>query len=71
MDRDWIVRGRRPAGICAASLFIASRMNGFKRTIREIILVVKICEGTLRKRYFVMFDFVFLCLFNYFSRCTM
>ncbi|KAJ3333518.1 transcription factor TFIIIB subunit brf1, partial [Kappamyces sp. JEL0680] len=50
MDRDWIVRGRRPAGICAAALYIASRMNGYKRTIREIVLVVKICEGTLRKR---------------------
>ncbi len=45
MDRDWIVRGRRPAGVCAAALFIASRMNGYKRTIREIVLVVKICEG--------------------------
>lgn len=50
MDRDWIVRGRRPAGICAASLFIAARMNGFRRTTREIVLVVKICEGTLRSR---------------------
>lgn len=50
MDRDWIVRGRRPAGICAASLYIAARMNGYKRTIREIVLVVKICEGTLRTR---------------------
>jgi transcription factor IIIB subunit 2 len=53
MDRDWIVRGRRPAGVCAAALFIAARMNGYKRTIREIVLVVKICEGTLRKRYVV------------------
>jgi transcription factor IIIB subunit 2 len=50
MNRDWITTGRRPSGICAASLFIAARMNGFNRTIREIVLVVKICEGTLRKR---------------------
>ncbi|KAI8927947.1 cyclin-like protein [Entophlyctis helioformis] len=50
MNRDWIQTGRRPSGICAASLFIASRMHGFDRTIREIVMVVKICEGTLRKR---------------------
>jgi transcription factor IIIB subunit 2 len=50
MNRDWITTGRRPAGVCAASLFIAARMNGFKRTIREIVLVVKICDGTVRMR---------------------
>nr|KAJ3422673.1 transcription factor TFIIIB subunit brf1 [Polyrhizophydium stewartii] len=50
MNRDWMQIGRRPSGICAASLFIAARMHGFSRTIREIIMVVKICEGTLRKR---------------------
>ncbi|KAJ3317069.1 transcription factor TFIIIB subunit brf1 [Blyttiomyces sp. JEL0837] len=50
MDRDWIVKGRRPAGICAACLYISARMNGFKRTLKEIVTVVKICETTLRKR---------------------
>ncbi|KAI9338236.1 cyclin-like protein [Obelidium mucronatum] len=50
MDRDWIVKGRKPAGICAACLFIAARMNGFARTPREIVSVVKICEATLAKR---------------------
>lgn len=50
MDRDFIRDGRRPAGICAASLFIAARICGFNRTIREIVLVVKVCEGTLRNR---------------------
>lgn len=50
MNRDWIQTGRRPAGVCAASLFIASRMHNFKRSYREIIRVVKICEATLRKR---------------------
>ena len=50
MNRDWLQTGRRPAGICAASLFIAARMHGFQRTFKEIILVVKICENTLRKR---------------------
>ena len=50
MNRDWLQTGRRPAGICAASLFIASRIHGFSRTHKEIVLVVKICENTLRKR---------------------
>ncbi|KAI8912100.1 cyclin-like protein [Powellomyces hirtus] len=50
MNRDWIEHGRRPAGICAACLFVAARMNGFKRTKREIAVVVKICEATLSKR---------------------
>ncbi|KAJ3273626.1 transcription factor TFIIIB subunit brf1 [Terramyces sp. JEL0728] len=57
MSRDWMTTGRRPSGICAAgtfisdlALFIAARMNGYIRTPREIVLVVKICEGTLRKR---------------------
>ena len=51
MNRDWLQTGRRPAGICAASLFVAARIHGFKRTHKEIILVVKICENTLRKRF--------------------
>ncbi|KAI8618813.1 cyclin-like protein [Chytriomyces sp. MP71] len=50
MDRDWIIKGRKPAGICAACLFIAARMNGFVRTATEIVETVKICETTLRKR---------------------
>ncbi|KAI8837536.1 cyclin-like protein [Chytridium lagenaria] len=50
MDRDWIARGRRPSGICAACLFIAARMNGFRRSPRELVKVMKICEATLRKR---------------------
>lgn len=49
-SRDWITQGRRPAGICAASLFIAARMHGFQRTIKEIVLVTKICENVVRIR---------------------
>ncbi|KAJ3118882.1 transcription factor TFIIIB subunit brf1 [Nowakowskiella sp. JEL0407] len=50
MKRDWLSAGRRPSGICAACLFIAARMHGYNRTIREIIHVVKICEQTVKKR---------------------
>ncbi|CAO3667071.1 unnamed protein product [Rhizopus stolonifer] len=50
MDRDWIVTGRRPAGICGACLLLAARMNGFRRTLREMIYVVKVAEVTIQKR---------------------
>src|SRR4051812_29008767 len=50
MKRDWILIGRRPSGICGACLLIASRIHGFKRTQKEIINIVKICDMTLRKR---------------------
>ncbi|KAJ3046705.1 transcription factor TFIIIB subunit brf1 [Rhizophlyctis rosea] len=50
MNRDWIHLGRRPAGVCAACLYIAARMHGFNRTPREIVMVVKICEATLKTR---------------------
>eukprot|EP00842_Homolaphlyctis_polyrhiza_P000607 jgi/Hompol1/1547/HPOL_002737-RA len=50
MTRDWMHYGRRPAGICAAALFIAARLHGFNLTLREIIMHVKICKTTLRTR---------------------
>jgi hypothetical protein len=40
MKRDWILTGRRPAGICAAALLIAARQNGFPRTQGEIVKVL-------------------------------
>ena len=50
MDRDWMARGRRPAGICGACLLLAARMNNFRRSIQEIVQVVKIADTTLKKR---------------------
>lgn len=50
MKRDWIQVGRRPAGVCAAGLLIAARMHGFRRSEREVVRVVHVCEATLRKR---------------------
>ena len=49
-DRDWMTKGRRPAGICGAALFLAARMNNFRRSVEEIVQVVKIADTTLRKR---------------------
>ena len=50
MKRDWIQTGRRPSGICGAALLIAARVHGFRRTQREVVRVVRICDVTLRKR---------------------
>ncbi|TKS86112.1 Transcription factor IIIB 90 kDa subunit [Collichthys lucidus] len=50
MKRDWMHTGRRPSGLCGAALLVAARMHDFRRTIKEIVSVVKVCESTLRKR---------------------
>lgn len=50
MKRDWIQTGRRPAGVCAAGLIIAARMHGFRRTEKQVVKIVRICEATLKKR---------------------
>ncbi|KAL4068304.1 hypothetical protein V8B97DRAFT_888451 [Scleroderma yunnanense] len=50
-DRDWVTKGRRPAGICGAALLLAARMNNFRRSIEEIVQVVKIADTTLKKHF--------------------
>jgi len=50
MKRDWIVTGRRPAGITGAGLLIACRLFGFKRTLEEMSLLVHLSTTTLRVR---------------------
>ncbi|KAF9229608.1 BRF1-domain-containing protein [Gyrodon lividus] len=49
-DRDWVTKGRRPAGICGAALLLAARMNNFRRSVQEIVQVVKIADTTVMKR---------------------
>ncbi|XP_016128052.1 transcription factor IIIB 90 kDa subunit-like [Sinocyclocheilus grahami] len=51
MKRDWMHTGRRPSGLCGAALLVAARMHEFRRTIKEVISVVKVCEATLRKSF--------------------
>ncbi|KAF2198513.1 hypothetical protein GQ43DRAFT_465558 [Delitschia confertaspora ATCC 74209] len=50
MDRDWMTLGRQPAGLCGACIFMAARMNNFRRTIREIVYVVKVADQTVQTR---------------------
>ncbi|CAE6459170.1 unnamed protein product [Rhizoctonia solani] len=49
-SRDWMTHGRRPAGICGACLLLAARMNNFRRSIQEVVQVVKIGDETVKKR---------------------
>ncbi|KAJ1908882.1 transcription factor TFIIIB subunit brf1, partial [Tieghemiomyces parasiticus] len=50
MDRDWLLTGRRPAGVCGACLLIAARMHNFHRTYDEMIRVVKVASVTIQER---------------------
>ncbi len=50
MDRDWMTTGRRPSGLCGASILIAARLHGYKRSIKEITSVVHVCDETIRRR---------------------
>lgn len=49
-NRDWMDTGRRPAGICGAALVLAARMNNFRRSVAEVVQVVKIADVTIKKR---------------------
>jgi transcription factor IIIB subunit 2 len=51
MKRDWIVAGRRPAGICAAALLIAARAHGCGGVTRDdVTRVLRVCGMTVHKR---------------------
>lgn len=50
MGRDWMVVGRRPSGICGACLLMAARLWHFRRTVREVVYVVKVTTATIEQR---------------------
>ncbi|TDZ71995.1 Transcription factor IIIB 60 kDa subunit [Colletotrichum trifolii] len=50
MKQDWIVMGRRPSGICGACLLMAARMHNFRRTVREVVYIVKVTTHTIQER---------------------
>ncbi|CAB9523398.1 IIIB 90 kDa subunit [Seminavis robusta] len=50
MKRDWIVTGRRPAGICAAALLIAARTHGFSRHHQDVTRILRVCGLTVNTR---------------------
>jgi transcription factor IIIB 90 kDa subunit len=50
MKRDWIAAGRRPAGICGASLLLAARIHGVSVSIHDIVAVIKMSDRTVYTR---------------------
>ncbi|KAI1260592.1 hypothetical protein F5Y18DRAFT_405094 [Xylariaceae sp. FL1019] len=50
MAKDWMVIGRRPSGVCGACLLMAARMWNFRRTVKEIVYVVKVTSHTIMQR---------------------
>ncbi len=56
IDSSELTSGRGPAGIAAASLYIAALLNDEKRTQREVADVAGITEVTIRNRYKELID---------------
>lgn len=50
MSKDWIAEGRRPAGVAAASVLLACRINNFRRSKLQIMQLAMIGEGTINDR---------------------
>lgn len=50
MDRDWMVMGRKPSGICGCALIIAARMNNYRRTPLEVAFIAKVTMVTITQR---------------------
>jgi transcription initiation factor TFIIB len=50
-QRAELTSGRGPTGIAAAALYVASLINGEKRTQREVADVAGVTEVTIRNRY--------------------
>lgn len=50
MHRDWICVGRRPNGLCGAALLVASFYHGFGFSAKDVAEVVRMQEGTIRRR---------------------
>lgn len=50
LKKDWIATGRRPDGVCAVAILIASRCHGFYISQGEIAKLFRISSDTLAKR---------------------
>ncbi|KAJ2903326.1 transcription factor IIIB [Zalerion maritima] len=50
MALDMMAEGRRPSGICGACLLMAARIHNFRRSVREVVYVVKVTMETIRIR---------------------
>jgi transcription factor IIIB subunit 2 len=50
MSLDWMVMGRRPSGVCGACIILSARMHNYRRTIKEVVYIVKVTSATIQKR---------------------
>ncbi len=50
MKRNWLHLGRRPNGLCGAAILIAASCHEEKKTLDEVVDVVHVCNGTVKKR---------------------
>lgn len=51
MSFDWMAMGRRPSGVCGACLILAARMHNYRRTVTEVVYIVKVTTATIQKRF--------------------
>lgn len=56
MTRDWIVTGRRPLGLCAASLLIAARYHRIRINPDDINELFRVSSSTVKKRMYEFRD---------------
>lgn len=50
MKTDWMTDGRRPAGVAAAAVLIACRMNNLQRSKAQIMQISMVAESTIDER---------------------
>ncbi|KAA3671670.1 transcription factor IIIB 90 kDa subunit [Paragonimus westermani] len=50
MKKDWLTTGRRPSGLAAAALLVASRIHEFNRNEEDVARIARISQQTARKR---------------------
>eukprot|EP01026_Neomeris_dumetosa_P035945 TRINITY_DN2890_c0_g1_i8.p1 TRINITY_DN2890_c0_g1~~TRINITY_DN2890_c0_g1_i8.p1 ORF type:complete len:603 (+),score=142.05 TRINITY_DN2890_c0_g1_i8:204-1811(+) len=51
MRRDWMITGRRPAGVLGAALYLAAHIHGFRDVRKlDIIKIVHVGQNTLQLR---------------------
>jgi transcription factor IIIB subunit 2 len=50
MGKDWLTEGRRPAGIAAACVLLAARMNNIRVSKAQIVQIAKVGEDTVQRR---------------------
>jgi transcription factor IIIB subunit 2 len=50
MREDWLGQGRRPTGLIAAGFWIACKCFNVQKSMKEISLILKVSEETIRKR---------------------